>query len=1301
MPQTRALLPQALRTAGLLLLLFALPAAAEYADHPRIYLTPARIARIQTQHWQGDSYEWGKLMTCAARSDMDGVRAQALAYAITGDEVWAETAVAILLDEMIDHPTMSVTFNSTGSQFHIWGLAFDWLYNSPSFTPAIKQQVIDYVNAVPKDGSGKWNWYPQDTYFNGVCKIMWGPPIWGLATHGDNPDADIYVDNGYVDRWSYVRNAYGYGPDNLAVTRGGCLPMGMDYGSGTLAFILRYVDAVWTATGQDLYEEAPALKQFLEFMVKSYYYTEDFIRRPEHGHNAHKMGGYLDNAITALIIAMDRYRDEPEGQWAAWWYDNIEGAQYYPGNGYRYFSVYDVIYSDATIPRLNPNTEPLAYFAEGNGMWICRSGWTSGTTEPMTFATFRSGNWTWFNQNQWDQGNYCIYSHGEDLLVDGGVYDGDGGSHVRNYHAQTIAHNCITVKDPGQTKGWYFYAWSDPDYENSGGQNVPYRETVGGPILDGVPKDVNWQNYQGYYLHDMSDILRRTHNDRYTYAFADMTNSYANTRWETDYDPGKLNEADYSPKVDNVTRHWMYLRSDTRDGAEYFVTYDRVSSLDASFQKKNLLHFIGEPVFSNGALDNEEVPGHIDTWAADRFEMELGGATLHGAVVLPADPLVRRVGGEGYQWWVNGTNYDAVPDPTELGGMWRLEIMPPTASEDDLFLNVLQPDYLGGAAPDVRRISAATGEGASFGDWVVMFSNEESIITDVLYASTLVGEQRHLVFDAQPSFEYNVYRNSDPTAIATVLVGNDGIVEFVAADGGNFQVTQGAFVPDTTPPNGSIRIQGGNCVGGNPVTLHCDVADSQSGMGGGQMKFSNDGVTWSPDQPFDDSAVWSLAAGDGQKTVHALFADSEGNWMASPLTDATTVDSTPPDATFDVIEETVAAPTVTLSNSAFDVGCAGAAITMAFSNNGISWSAGEPFDVTKSWDLASADEGLHTVFARFGDANGNWSDTMTDEVFLDLPGVDQIPPQYSEMLPPENAFAVGIDTPMAVMVTDSHSGLNADSLAFFLGGAPLAFETRSFVGGAKFLVADSAAPLDPLTPYTLRARAADLADPPNGVDKVWIFITGSVAGSFDAPGAPSGLQVAVDEQCNVDIGWTENQEPTTLGYQPGYGTWPDGEAIEFEFQRTIGARLEEIDDGVYWFGIRAIDGNGKLSEWTKTGESVELDCQSPVDPSNEDPWDAPQEQGRVWERGEIWPPGVLADAPDTPLSVHNLPNGWAVRVFTVSGKLVRDHRSRADGETFIWDSRNANGNAVARGVYLVRVYNRSGRAEREGRYLRR
>ena len=1140
-------------------LLAASVALAQYNPHPRIYLTPERIQRIRTQHWQAGSYEWGQLMTAAARTDLDGAKAQALAYAITGDEDWATTALGIMRRVMADTPVPRVNFNTVGRTFNTWALCFDWLYGAPQFTDALKQQVIAYLAQIPETGDGKWNWYPDGAYFNGVSKCLWGPPVWGLATWGDNPQADHYIDNGYSQRWLYIRNTLGFGPANLAVVRGGCMPQGMDYGAGTMANIVRWLAAWKSATGQDLFDEGPALRQYLAYFPQAYYYTEDFIRRPEHGHNAHKRGAYLHNAVAALLVLMDEYADSEEARWASWWVHNIEGADRYPGNDSRYFAEMDLIFSDNAIPQTAPFDQPLAYYAEGNGMWICRSNWTQGATEPTTFATFRAGNWTWFNQNHWDQGNFCIYSHGEDLLVDGGVYDGGGDVTVINYHHQTIAHNSLLIKDPRQTKGWHFYDWTLDGFENSGGQNRPWRETLPDAVLDGARKDPRWPQSEGSYVHDMADIERKADNPRYTYAYADLTNAYANPRWEEDYAASRLADVDYRPKVGNVTRQWFYLRPRADDADEYFVTFDRVSSTDASFQKTNLLHFIGEPVFTNGGLVDSEVPGHIETYAADRFTMALGGAVLHGATVLPADPRIRKVGGEGYEYWVNGTNYDPFPDAGDenpLGGVWRLEIMPPTAERDDLFLNVLHPDWRGAPAPTVTRIPGDSCEGAAFDGWVLMFAKEEAAQSALGYSVDMDGAQRHLLCDMDPGYAYRVFRNGGGAPLAVVPVGADGILEFESPGGGSFQVSRGDAVPDLTPPSGNVRIG--------------------------------------------------------------------------------SADLTPP-------------------------------------------------------------SGSYTVYARYGDALGNWSDPpLSDTVLLDLPAADDLPPEVWSLAPADGATGVDPRSNVACLVRDLGSDVDTTNVELRVNGVAVPRRVLP-VGGRYLVVGNPPAILAENTTYGASVTAADLAEPPNGVTVSWDFSTGTLADETQPPSPPTDLTAAVNGDCDVSVGWSASAEAGVIAYRVAYGEWPDGSATDLEWQTEIGVVIAGLPDGEYWLGASALDNVGQESALATLGRSLVVDCGgmpgTPGQPGN------PDLDGLA--RGEIYPPGVIVAEVQPPLSVANLGQGWVVRIFTVSGRLVEDFHAETDGEDFTWDLLNREGSRVAKGLYLVRVFDDGGGTVREGYYLNR
>jgi len=97
---------------------------------------------------------------------------------------------------------------------------------------------------------------------------------------------------------------------------------------------------------------------------------------------------------------------------------------------------------------------------------------------------------------------------------------------------------------------------------------------------------------------------------------------------------------------------------------------------------------------------------------------------------------------------------------------------------------------------------------------------------------------------------------------------------------------------DTTPPNGAtVVIEGGAATTADlTVDLVLSASDAGSGMGAGaQMRFSNDGATWSPAEPFATTKTgWELFAyggslDEGMKTVYARFADAAGNWTSAQI----------------------------------------------------------------------------------------------------------------------------------------------------------------------------------------------------------------------------------------------------------------------------------------------------------------------------------------------------------------------------------------------------------------------------------
>ena len=108
------------------------------------------------------------------------------------------------------------------------------------------------------------------------------------------------------------------------------------------------------------------------------------------------------------------------------------------------------------------------------------------------------------------------------------------------------------------------------------------------------------------------------------------------------------------------------------------------------------------------------------------------------------------------------------------------------------------------------------------------------------------------------------------------------------------KITQGAnsvqmdYIADTQGPEAKIYLNAGDFfTHSRYISIYNDVVDEVNGLGeGALMQFSNDGITWSPQEPLSNKKLlWNLASYGGNlnpeiKTVHARFCDSKGFWSA-------------------------------------------------------------------------------------------------------------------------------------------------------------------------------------------------------------------------------------------------------------------------------------------------------------------------------------------------------------------------------------------------------------------------------------
>ena len=207
---------------------------------------------------------------------------------------------------------------------------------------------------------------------------------------------------------------------------------------------------------------------------------------------------------------------------------------------------------------------------------------------------------------------------------------------------------------------------------------------------------------------------------------------------------------------------------------------------------------------------------------------------------------------------------------------------------------------------------------------------------------------------------------------------------FFPSAGGGSAVLDQFLVEEADAPSGSVVINSGaSLVGPGDVALSLTYSD---GVGSGvtKMRFSNDGYTWTAWEDAATSRAWTLAPGDGYRTVCAQFLDKAGNRSAI-YRDYILVDGTKPTGTISINggASTTSSANVNIGLT-WDDGAGSGVTRMRFSNDGATWSTWEPVAATHVHVL-SATPGYQTVRVQFRDRAGNVSEKYADYILVTAP----------------------------------------------------------------------------------------------------------------------------------------------------------------------------------------------------------------------------------------------------------------------------------------------------------------------------
>jgi hypothetical protein len=190
---------------------------------------------------------------------------------------------------------------------------------------------------------------------------------------------------------------------------------------------------------------------------------------------------------------------------------------------------------------------------------------------------------------------------------------------------------------------------------------------------------------------------------------------------------------------------------------------------------------------------------------------------------------------------------------------------------------------------------------------------------------------------------------------------------------------------DQTPPTAAVGIlNGAAATNDSQVVVDAGWSDNLSGVFA--IRLSNDGVTWSDWLEPQSTVDWTLAPGEGLRSVFLQSRDAALN-VSAAVEDQIQVDMTLPTGTFVLNgnREYIVPTDPILAETTSDDGVGGSGVIefRASHDGGVNWTEWLPLDGTGVIEVPRpAGRGRRTVTGQFRDLAGNLSGTSTESVHL-------------------------------------------------------------------------------------------------------------------------------------------------------------------------------------------------------------------------------------------------------------------------------------------------------------------------------
>ncbi len=466
--------------------------------------------------------------------------------------------------------------------------------------------------------------------------------------------------------------------------------------------------------------------------------------------------------------------NDQDGRAYDWSYDasfmfltgNFYENSYLKSYGYMYSSGFTSFYQGtgglSPVEFLALNDPEVDYVYEGTAPL------TRTTTYPLSNIFAKSANddknayyvymtmpetFIWSHAHA-DCGSFQIYYNGSMLIADSGCYNRPWGSvHHMGYYMQTVSANSILVYNPNLA-GTY----------NSYRKNLTY--SGGQSVASAV-----------YFPYSLAELL----------AYAETTPRYfqcnslgkANVEVEIDgeqvylysYIGGDMTMAYDQETVDEVSRYMLSVATGDEDCPYIFLTFDRITSDDASYKKTALIHTHTEPTIK------------------DNYAIVTNGDGRLVVQTVGEKTTMTRVGGEGNEFVVNGINNPVTRtlkgDNAEYG--WgRIELTPTTPDKTNTILSVMYvTDSENNDLIEAKSITATNLTGTEILGQAVLFSKTEKLLTTESSFTLTSGADCYIA--GVSAGTWNIMNGDSLVETVTVEEGTN-LITFTATEAGTYTI---------------------------------------------------------------------------------------------------------------------------------------------------------------------------------------------------------------------------------------------------------------------------------------------------------------------------------------------------------------------------------------------------------------------------------------------------------------------------------------------------------------------------------